>query len=397
MKEKSVLAKEHFTLLKQDGKARAGELHTAHGTVLTPVFMPVGSQATVKTLTPPEIRDTGSTMILANTYHLYLRPGLDTVAEMGGLHRFMNWDGAMLTDSGGYQIFSLAPLCRITDDGVTFRSHIDGSEHVFTPERAVQYQEKLGADVIMVLDECSAYGDSREKIEKAMERTHRWAQRCRDARTRDDICLYAIVQGGMVPDLRRQSAGYLAALDFPGYAIGGLSVGEPKDVMLEMLSEATALLPEEKPRYLMGVGSPEDLVAGVARGVDMFDCALPTRVARNGALFTGAGRINIRKASYKKTDEPVDPECDCYTCRTFSAAYLNHLFRAEELLGLRLASIHNLRFLANLMEKIRAAILEGTFETFAKSFLERYRPTDEQTRVSQKKKWLDSRSGAGSP
>ncbi len=380
-----------FHLLKTEGLARAGELTTAHGIIQTPVFMPVGSQATVKTLTPEEIGATGSGMILSNTYHLYLRPGIETIESLGGLHRFMNWDGAMLTDSGGYQIFSLAPLCKITDEGVMFRSHIDGSEHFFTPELAVRYQEKLGADVIMVLDECSACGDSEKKVEQAMHRTHRWAERCLAARTRDDLSLFGIVQGGMFPDLRRHSSEYLARLDFPGYAIGGLSVGETKEQTFGMLGIVTGILPAEKPRYLMGVGSPEDLVAGVTRGVDMFDCVLPTRVARNGALFTLDGRVNIRKAEFAVRDEPFDPECDCYTCRNFSVAYLNHLFRAGEILGLRLATIHNLRFLQRLMTGIRRSILEGTFEVFSREFLARYRPTDEVTRVNQKQKWLDSR------
>ncbi len=382
---------EHFTLLKRDGGARAGELHTAHGTVPTPVFMPVGSQASVKTLTPEELRQAGFGMVLSNTYHLYLRPGIDLIKELGGLHRFMGWDGAVLTDSGGYQVFSLAPLRRLSDDGVTFRSHLDGSEHLFTPEAVVDHQEKLGADVIMVLDECAAHDDPREKIEAALHRTHRWARRCLEARTRDDLALYAIVQGGMHADLRRASAEHLSGLDFPGYAIGGLSVGEPKDVTLEMLAVTTERLPPDKPRYLMGVGAPEDLVNGVARGVDLFDCALPTRVARNGALFTPDGRVNIRKASYRTMDGPLDPACDCYTCRTFTAAYLNHLFRAEELLGLRLASIHNLRFLARLMEDIRQAVMAGTFEAFAAAFLARYTPTDERRRVAQKQQWLDGR------
>ena len=265
----------------------------------------------------------------------------------------MAWDGAILTDSGGYQVFSLSPLCKITDEGVKFRSHIDGSEHFLTPELAVKYQESLGADVIMVLDECSAYGDSKEKIKKAMDRTHRWAERCLKAHKNKDQALYAIVQGGMFPDLRQESAEYLTELDFPGYAIGGLSVGEPKEVTLPIIEQTTALLPPDKPRYLMGVGAPEDLVEGVARGIDIFDCALPTRVARNGALFTRQGRVNIRRAAYAKMDKPIDPSCDCYTCRTFSAAYLSHLFRAEELLALRLATIHNLRFISNLMQDIR--------------------------------------------
>ncbi|MFC1942919.1 tRNA guanosine(34) transglycosylase Tgt, partial [Chloroflexota bacterium] len=275
---------EHFHLAQTCGHARTGELITSHGTVPTPVFMPVGSQATVKTLTPEDVRCVGFGMVLANTYHLYLRPGVEVIKKMGGLHRFMAWDGAMLTDSGGYQIFSLAPLCRVREEGVTFRSHIDGSEHFLTPELAVQYQETLGADIIMVLDECPAIDDSQEKVQKAVARTHRWAERCRQAQKSRAQALYAIVQGGVYPELRRQSAEYLSSLDFPGYAIGGLSIGEPKDIMLAMIEETVSYLPESKPRYLMGVGSPEDIVAGVARGIDIFDSALPTRVARNGAL-----------------------------------------------------------------------------------------------------------------
>jgi queuine tRNA-ribosyltransferase len=387
------MAEKHFNLLKKTGAARAGELNTAHGKVLTPAFMPVGSQATVRTLTPEEITSMGFNMILANTYHLYLRPGVEIIKEMGGLHKFMGWQGAMLTDSGGYQVFSLSPFCKITDEGAKFRSHIDGSEHFLTPELAVQYQEALGADVIMVLDECSAFGDSPEKVAKAMERTHRWAERCIAAHKTANQSLYGIVQGGIYPELREQSSAFLSGLDFPGYAIGGLSVGETKEVMLNILGMTTSHLPELKPRYLMGVGAPEDLVEGVARGVDLFDCALPTRVARNGALFTRQGRVNIRRASFSKLDKPLDETCDCYTCRTFTAAYLNHLFRAEELLGLRLATIHNLRFLKKLMEDIRRSILEDKFESFRQDFLAVYKPTDEAVRVEQKGKWLKERGG----
>jgi len=385
----------HFKLIKTSNNARAGELYTPHGTVTTPVFMPVGSQATVKTLTPAEIKDTGFDMVLANTYHLYLRPGIEVIEEMGGLHRFMAWDGAMLTDSGGYQVFSLAPLCKISDEGVTFRSHIDGSEHFLTPELAIQYQESLGADVIMVLDECTAYGDSRKKVSQAMDRTHRWAERCLKAQKGKTQALYAIVQGGMFPELRKQSAECLTALDFPGYAIGGLSVGEPKETTFAMVEETAALLPVEKPRYLMGVGSPEDIVEAVARGIDIFDCALPARVARNGALFTSKGRVNIRRAAYRKMDAPIDPDCDCYSCRNFTAAYLSHLFRADELLGLRLATVHNLRFIARLMQKIRESILDGSFSAFREEFLATYQPTDDKARVEQKGKWLKGREKEG--
>jgi queuine tRNA-ribosyltransferase len=385
------MPQDHFRLTAVSGSARAGELNTSHGKVLTPVFMPVGSQATVRTLTPQDIKDTGFNMVLANTYHLYLRPGIDVIEKLGGLHRFMAWDGAILTDSGGYQVFSLAPFCKISDEGVTFRSHIDGSEHFLTPELAVQYQEALDADVIMVLDECSAYGDSKEKVLKAMERTHRWAERCLQAQKRNDQALYAIVQGGTFPELRQDSVNYLTALDFPGYAIGGLSVGEPKDITLALVEQSASLLAEDKPRYLMGVGAPEDIVECVARGIDIFDCALPTRVARNGALFTRKGRVNIRRATYRKMDRPLDPDCDCYTCRTFSAAYLSHLFRSEELLALRLATVHNLRFISNLMQQIRNAVLDDTFSAFRKNFLAEYKTTDERTRFEQKQRWLRGR------
>ncbi|MFC1992163.1 tRNA guanosine(34) transglycosylase Tgt [Chloroflexota bacterium] len=372
-------------------KARAGELVTQHGIVPTPVFSPVASQGTIKTLTPVEIKDIGLVMILANTYHLHLRPGIEVIEKAGGLHKFMAWDGAILTDSGGFQIFSLSRLRQVTDEGVVFRSHIDGSEHLITPELAVQYQEALGADIIMVLDECPSHDDGFEKVRRAMERTHHWAERCLTARKRNDQSLYAIVQGGVFPELRQQSAGYLTSLDFPGYAIGGLSIGEAKTVTLAMVEETVALLPENKPRYLMGVGSPEDIVEGVARGIDIFDSALPTRVARNGSLFTRLGRVNIRNAAYGRMVQPVDPDCHCYTCRTFSAAYLHHLFRAKELLAYRLATIHNLTFISKLIKEIRRAILDSAFDSYKNKFLSDYRVTDERVRLGQKQKWLQSR------
>ena len=377
------------------GGARAGKLTTKHGEVPTPVFLPVGSQGTVKTLTPVEIKDIGFEMVLANAYHLYLRPGLEVVKEMGGLHRFMAWDGAILTDSGGYQVFSLAPLRRVTDDGVTFRSHIDGSEHFLTPESAVSWQEALGADIIMVLDECPAYGDSRDKVKEAVARTHLWAERCQRVMQSDHQSLFAIVQGGFYPELRRHSAEYLTSLDFPGYAIGGVSLGEPKAETWAMVEEVTAILPADKPRYLMGVGSPEDIVQGVALGIDIFDSALPTRVARNGALYTAEGRRNIRNAAYRHQERPIDPACGCYTCRTFSAAYLHHLFRSQELLGLRLATVHNLTFMAGLIAKIRKAVRDGTFNEFKDYFLATYRPTDEPVRLEQKQRWLRGRNKSG--
>ncbi len=373
-------------------KARAGELLTPHGTVLTPAFLPVASQGTVKTLTPEEVKNIGMAMVLANTYHLYLRPGIDVIERVGGLHNFMGWEGAILTDSGGYQIFSLARLRQVSDDGVTFRSHIDGSEHHLTPELVIQFQESLGADIIMVLDECPPHDDDFEKIKRATERTHRWAERCQKAQKRRDQALYAIVQGGVFAELRCQSAEYLTSLNFPGYAIGGLSLGEPKKVTFNMVEETVALLPEDKPRYLMGVGSPEDIVEAVAQGCDIFDSALPTRVARNGGLFTGEGRKNVRNAAFSRMKQPIVPGCDCYTCRNFSAAYLHHLFNSEELLAYRLATIHNLSFITELMNKIRSAILDGTFVAFKDSFLKNYQPTDEKTRLSQKQKWLESRN-----
>jgi queuine tRNA-ribosyltransferase len=373
-------------------KARAGELLTPHGKVPTPVFLPVGSQGAVKTLTPDEVKDSGYKMLLANTYHLYLRPGIDVIERAGGLHNFMGWEGAILTDSGGYQVFSLSPLRRVSDDGVTFRSHIDGSKHHITPELAIQYQESLGADIIMVLDECPAHDDGLEKVQRATERTQRWAERCLKAQKRPDQALYAIVQGGMFAELRQESAQYLAALDFPGYAIGGLSIGEPKQLTLAMIEETVVCLPEGKPRYLMGVGSPEDIVEAVARGVDIFDSALPTRVARNGALFSWEGRKNISNAAYKEMEQPIVAGCGCYTCRHFSAAYLHHLFSCGELLAYRLATIHNLSFVAELVAKIRGAILDGTFLSFKDKFLTGYQPADEPTRLAQKQKWLKRRN-----
>jgi queuine tRNA-ribosyltransferase len=372
--------------------ARTGELTTAHGIVPTPLFLPVGSQGAVKTLTPDEVADIGFKMLLANTYHLYLRPGIEVIERAGGLHKFMGWQGAILTDSGGYQVFSLSPLRKVSDDGVTFRSHIDGSRHHITPELAIEYQEKLGADIIMALDECPAHDDSFPKVKRATERTHRWAERCLKAHKRPDQALYAIAQGGMDAELRQESARRLTALDFPGYAIGGLSLGEPKQTTLDMLEATVRFLPENKPRYLMGVGSPEDIVEGVAWGVDIFDSALPTRVARNGALFSWEGRLNITNAIYKTMEEPIVTGCGCYTCRHFSAAYLHHLFNCGELLAYRLATIHNLHFIAELMAKIRGAIIDGTFLKFKEEFLASYRPADEPTRLAQKQKWLKRRN-----
>jgi queuine tRNA-ribosyltransferase len=374
-----------------NSKARCGELATEHGVIPTPVFLPVGSQATVKSLAPDDLTTIGAKIILANTYHLYLRPGIDTIKGLGGLHKFMNWDGAILTDSGGYQVFSLASLRQLDDEGVIFRSHIDGSQHYFTPELAVKYQESLGSDIIMVLDDVPAHDEIREKVERAMQRTHQWALRCQRAHIDNHQLLFAIVQGGLFLDLRRQSVEYLRSLNFKGYAIGGLSLGEPKELMYSVIEETTALLPEDKPRYLMGVGSPEDIVEGVSRGIDIFDCALPTRVARNGGLFTFQGRINIRNAAYKNEKTPIMNDCTCYTCRNFSTAYLHHLFNSGELLAYRLSTIHNLTFMQRLMDKIRYSVIEDNFNSFREEFLNNYQVTDETIRLNQKEKWLKNR------
>ena len=392
-------AKFNFQLHHTDGAARAGELETPHGKALTPFFMPVATQATVKGLTPEEVRDVGAQVVLSNAYHLYLRPGVETVVNLGGLHKFMGWDGPILTDSGGFQAFSMGPLRKVSDDGIRFRSHIDGSEHNFTPELATANQEGLAPDIAMCFDQCIAYGASEKQVRQAMERTHRWAQSCFDAHQSSATgapsgqALFGIVQGGTFPELRDESARAISAIPFHGYAVGGLAVGENKEDMSRFTGQVAEVLPEDKPRYLMGVGSPEDLVEGVARGIDMFDCALPTRVARNGNLFTPEGRVDITKARYAEQQGPLDETCDCYTCRNYSAAYLRHLFRAKELLGLRLASIHNLRFVLALMERIRASILEKRFDAFRRDFLDRYQPTNEAARQAQKEQWLQTRGG----
>ena len=376
-----------FTLQHIDGRARAGLLHTPHGDVETPVFMPVGTQATVKTLAPWEVRAAGASIILGNAYHLLLRPGPELVREAGGLHRFMGWDGPILTDSGGFQVFSLGRLRRIADEGVRFRSQIDGAELALSPEDSVTVQEALGADVIMAFDEPPPPEADRDHAARATERTHRWLERCRAAQ-RTDQALFGICQGGMFEDLRRQSAAFVAAAGTPGCAIGGLSVGEEKAVMWAMLDASVAALPGDKPRYLMGVGSPEDLVEGVRRGVDMFDCVLATRLGRNGALWTPDGRASIRNARFRRQFGPVDLDCDCEACRHFSAAYLHHLFKAEEILGYRLASVHNIRFLTRLMASARAAVVAGAYDAFADGFLARYQTTDERVRTEQKAKWV---------
>ena len=392
-----------FQLLHQDQGARAGQFTTPHGTVTTPVFMPVATQATIKTLTPEEVIAVGAQIVLGNAYHLFLRPGVETVDRLGGLHKFMGWPRPILTDSGGFQAFSMGSFRQVDEDHIRFRSHIDGTEYRFTPELAIANQQGLGADIIMCLDQCIAYGAERDEVVRAMDRTHRWAKLCYDAHyvspapTYSDNtrrqALFGIVQGGTFADLRRESAEFIASIPFPGYAIGGLAVGESKSQMYETTVQVTELLPADKPRYLMGVGSPEDLVEGVAQGVDMFDCVLPTRVARNGALFTRTGRVNISNRRFAEQDSPLEEDCDCYACRNFTAAYLWHLFKAKEVLGLRLASVHNLRFILRLMDGIRQSILEGRFEGFRRDFHHVYRPTDEATRQRQKEKWLAARGG----
>jgi len=340
--------------------------------VETPVFMPVGTQATVKTMTPEEVREAGGRLILSNTYHLYLRPGHELIREAGGLHRFMHWDGPILTDSGGFQVFSLAPLRKVTEEGVVFRSHIDGTEHFFSPEKATEVQMALGSDIAMAFDECAPYPCSRDYAREALERTTRWAERCLAVHGKEDQGMFGIVQGGMFPDLRERSARELVDLNFCGYAVGGLSVGEPKDLMYEVLDHTMQFLPAEKPRYLMGVGSPDCLVEGVVRGVDMFDCVLPTRIARNGTVLTRRGKIVVRNAEYARDFTPLDPECDCYACRHYHRAYVRHLIKSGEVLGIRLTTIHNLYFVLKLMEELREAVREGKTREFRTSFFKKY-------------------------
>lgn len=358
-----------FEVLATDGQARAGVLHTPHGALLTPVFAPVGTQATVKAMTPAQLEEVGASLVLANTFHLYLRPGDEVVASLGGLHEFMQWPHPILTDSGGFQVFSLAKIREVDDDGVTFRSPLDGSVHRFTPEKAIAIQENLGADIIMAFDECPDPYD-RVYNEEALARTHRWAERCLAAKTRPDQALFGIVQGGVFPDLREQSARFIASLGFPGYAIGGLSVGETKAEMYAMIEVVNAVLPADKPRYLMGVGTPQDLVEAVRRGVDIFDCVLPTRLARHhAAMLRNGGRLNLRRAEFARDPRPIDPTCTCYTCRHFSRGYLRHLIVAREMLAATLLSIHNIHTLTQLTREMRQAILEDRFTAWAEAFL----------------------------
>ncbi|WP_017472694.1 tRNA guanosine(34) transglycosylase Tgt [Amphibacillus jilinensis] len=357
---------------KQTG-ARLGRVHTPHGSFETPVFMPVGTLATVKTMSPEELKEIGAHMILSNTYHLWLRPGEDIVKEAGGLHQFMNWDGSILTDSGGFQVFSLSDLRDIEEEGVHFRNHISGEKLFLSPEKAMNIQNALGADIMMAFDECPPYPAEHKYMKDSVERTSRWAERCLTAHQRaHDQGLFGIVQGGEYEDLRRQSAKDLTSLDFPGYAIGGLSVGEPKDVMNRVLEFTTPLLPDSKPRYLMGVGSPDSLIDGSIRGIDMFDCVLPTRIARNGTCMTSNGRLVVRNAKFARDFSPLDPNCDCHTCQNYSRAYIRHLIKADETFGLRLTTYHNLYFLVKLMEQVREAIKADRLGDFREEFFEQY-------------------------
>ncbi|AIY05182.1 queuine tRNA-ribosyltransferase [Planococcus sp. PAMC 21323] len=363
---------EHIKTCKQTG-ARLGIVHTPHGSFETPAFMPVGTQATVKTMSPEELKAMNAGIILSNTYHLWLRPGNDVIKEAGGLHKFMNWDRPILTDSGGFQVFSLSEFRNIKEEGVHFRNHMNGDKLFLSPEKAMHIQNDLGSDIMMAFDECPPFPATHEYMKSSVERTSRWAERCLEAHQRpQDQALFGIIQGGEFEDLRKQSAQDLVSLDFPGYAIGGLSVGEPKDVMNRALEYTTPLMPADKPRYLMGVGSPDSLIDGAIRGIDMFDCVLPTRIARNGTLMTSTGRLNIKNAAFKRDFGPIDEKCDCYTCTNYSRAYVHHLIRADETFGIRLTSYHNLQFLLNLMGQVRQAIREDRLGDFREEFFEAY-------------------------
>ncbi len=364
-----------YELIKEssDTKARLGKITTPHGEIETPIFMPVGTRASVKAMTPEEVKDLGAQIILSNTYHLYLKPGHDLIEEAGGLHKFMNWDGPILTDSGGFQVFSLGDLRTIKEEGVEFSSHIDGSKHFISPEKSIEIQNSLGSDIMMCFDECVSYPADYEYTKKSMERTTRWAKRCKDFHKNwEDQGLFGIVQGGMYKDLREQSVKDLIEIGFSGYAIGGLSVGEPLELMCEVLDYTTPLLPKDKARYLMGVGSPDYLFESVIRGIDMADCVLPTRIARNGTAMTSSGRVVIKNAKYTRDFTPLDSECDCYTCKNYSKAYIRHLFNVNEILALRLTTIHNLRFLIKTMENIRNAIKNDNLLEYKAEFYKKY-------------------------
>ena len=369
---KPAITYELLHVCKQTG-ARRGIVHTPHGDIQTPVFMPVGTQATVKSMTPEELKEVGAQIILANTYHLFLRPGHELIKEAGGLHEFMRWDRPILTDSGGFQVFSLGALRTISEEGVEFRSHLDGSKQFLSPEKAMEVENALGADIIMAFDECCPYPSTYEYTKKSMERTTRWAKRCKEAHNRkEEQGLFGIIQGGFYKDLRKQSAEDLIKLDFPGYAIGGISVGEPKEEFLDILNYTAPLMPENKPRYLMGVGTPDYLVEAAISGIDMCDCVIPTRLARHGTAFTSKGKIVVRNASYERDFNPLDDECDCYTCKNYTRAYIRHLVKTNEILGIRLLSIHNIKFLTNLMDKVRIEIERDNLGSFRKEFYRKY-------------------------
>lgn len=361
-----------YEKIHNDNKARLGKLHTNHGIYDTPMFMPVGTLANVKTLTPEELKAVGSAIVLSNTYHLWLRPGEDIVQKAGGLNKFMNYDGPTLTDSGGFQVFSLANKKDIVEEGVYFKSHLDGRRLLLTPEKSIEIQNKLDSDIAMSFDECIPYPADYEYAKKSTKRTIRWAKRGKDAFKNENQSLFGIVQGGEYQDLREFSAKETVKLDFDGYSIGGTSVGEGKDVMYKMIDDAVRYLPEDKPRYLMGVGEPIDILEGVSRGIDMFDCVLPTRLARHGNAFTRKGKINIKNAKYKEDFEPIEKECDCYTCKNYTKAYIRHLITSKESLGGRLLSIHNIRFLIKLTEEIRQSIKDDNFEEYKKEFIKKY-------------------------
>ena len=359
--------------IEKDTGARRGIIHTPHGDIETPVFMPVGTQATVKSMTPEELKEeVKAEIILSNTYHLYLRPGHNIVKEAGGLHNFMKWDRPILTDCGGFQVFSLSDLRKITEEGVEFKSHLDGSKHMFTPEKVMEIEEALGADIIMSFDECCAYLSEYNYVKESMERTTRWAIRCKNAQKREDQGLFGIIQGGFYEDLRDESLKQLIDLDFPGYAIGGISVGEPKEEFLRILNYIAPKMPENKPRYLMGVGTPDYLIEAAIAGIDMCDCVLPTRIARNGTAMTSKGKVVVRNATYERDWNSLDDECDCYTCKNYTRGYIRHLIKANEILGVRLLSIHNLRFLTKLMERVRIEIENDNLLNFKREFYEKY-------------------------
>ncbi|HBF76528.1 MAG TPA: tRNA guanosine(34) transglycosylase Tgt [Clostridiaceae bacterium] len=364
-----------YELIKEskDSGARLGKLYTPHGVIETPIFMPVGTQATVKAMTPEELKSIGAQIILSNTYHLHMRPGEEIIKKAGGLHKFMNWDKPILTDSGGFQVFSLSDLRNITEEGVTFKSHLDGSKHFISPEDAIRIENALGADIIMCFDECLPYPCEYDYAKNSLNRTIRWAERCKEThKNTENQALFGIIQGGMYRDLREESVKRMTELDFPGYSIGGLSIGEPKELMYEVLDYTMPIMPKDKPRYLMGVGSPDCLFEGVIRGIDMFDCVLPTRIARNGTVLTSKGKLVIKNAKYAEDFRPIDDECDCYACKNYSRAYIRHLFKAKEILAARLATIHNLRFLIHLMEQIREAIKDDRLLEFKDEFYSKY-------------------------